>query len=241
MFESESTALVKADEPEVRQTAANLQAQLLRFRLENYTTVKAAAIAGDEVLRPRTRDLLRTLAAGHAQDAERCQGLRKFFESGEAVSLEPLSPEQNAVLVALLALIHPRGLVIWIGDVTYTVNLFCKRAGEGSLLPRKVGAVLTSLGFVNRTRKNSGWVLYLNEQDAEKQHQLAARYGIDGFKDRFLGMSPDDYSLCQWAGLDKKGPDLPSVPAGHEVAMREVDLHGKLSRWLRNYREGRMF
>ncbi len=231
MSESKSSTLVGADEPKVQQMAANLQAQLLRFRLENYETVKPAAVPGDEVLRPRTRDLLRALSAGHAQDAERCQGLLKFFESGEAVPLEPLSPEHNAVLRALFAIIHPdKFSQILVGDLTNNVNCFLRAAGERlRLLPRKVGSVLTSLGFANRTRTNSGWVLYLSQQDAEKLHQLAACYGIDGFKNRFLSMSPEDCALCRAAGLHKKGPDLPSAPPGYRVTTKEVELRGKLN------------
>jgi hypothetical protein len=215
MSESKSATLLRPDDPEVQQIAADLQAQLLRFRLENYKTVTPAAVAGDDVLRPRTRDLLRALSAAHAQDTERCQGLLKFFKSGQAVPAEPLNPEQNAVLRTLFALIHQvKCHSVYIGDLTGQVNLFLRNAGERSLLPRKVGAVLTSLGFANKRRTNSGYVLYLSQQDAEKLHQLAACYGIDGFKDRFLGMSPEDCSLCRAAGLHKKGPDLASMPAG---------------------------
>jgi len=202
MFESKSTALVSADEPRVQQMAAELQAQLLSFRLENYKAVKPTGVAGDEVLRPRTRDLLRALSAAHAQDAERCQDLLKFFESGEAVPLEPLSPEQNAVLRALFSAIHLHDFSsIRVGDLTRRVNL--------RLSPRKVGAVLTSLGVATHTRTNSGWALSVNCQDAEKLHQLAACYGIDGFQDRFLGISPEDCSLCRAAGLNKKRPNSP--------------------------------
>src|SRR5258708_2465146 len=126
MFDSKSRALVRVDEPKVQQMAAGLQAQLLRFRLENYKAVKPTAVAGDEVLRPRTRDLLRILSAGHAQDADRCQGLLKFFQSGEAVPLEPLSPEHNAVLRALFSAIHLNDdfAFIRVGDLTNNLNLF---------------------------------------------------------------------------------------------------------------------
>jgi hypothetical protein len=232
MSESKSTALCRTDEPKVQQMAAELQAQLLNFRLENYKTVKPAAVAGDEVLRPRTRDLLRSISAGHPQDAERCQALLKFFESGEAVPLEPLSPEHNAVLRALFALIHPGDFsAIWISHLTEKVNHFLEQSGDRwRLLPRKVGAVLTSFGFTNRPRTNSGYALYLSQQDAEKLHQLAACYGIDGFKDRFLSMSPEDCSLCRAAGLHKKGPDLPPAPPGCQVTTKELDLSPKLSR-----------
>ena len=231
MFESNSTALCRTDEAKVQKLTADLQAQLLTFRLENYKTAKPAAVPGDEILRPRTRDLLRTLSAGHAQDAERCQGLLKAFESDEAVPLEPLSPAHNAVLRALFAMIHPGGFsLLWISHLTEKVNLFLEQSGDRlRLLPRKVGAVLTSFGFTNRPRTNSGYALYLSQQDAEKLHQLAACYGIDGFKDRFLSMSPEDCNLCRAAGSHKKGPDFPPVPEGVQVTTKERDLRGKLS------------
>jgi hypothetical protein len=227
MFESKSSALVRVDEPKVQQMAADLQAQLLRFRLENYETVKAAAVAGDEVLRPRTQDLLRSLAAAYAKDVERSQRLFKFFESGQGIPAEPLDPEQNAVLRALFSLIHLHKdfSSIRVGDLTRIVNLFLDRAGENlRLSPRKVGAVLTSLSVATRTRTNSGWALSVNRQDAERMHQLAACYGIDGFQDRFLGMSPDDCSFCRAAGLNKKRPDLAPALPGQEVRSIDFDL-----------------
>jgi hypothetical protein len=231
MFENKSAALVSTDEPKVRQMAAHLQAQLLSFRLENFKTVQVAPVPGEEVLRPRERDLLRVLSAAHAQDAQRSQRLLKFFESGQAVPSEPLGPEQNAVLRTLFALIHPgKFSYLWVGDLTSKVNLFLQAAGERlRLLPRKVGSVLTSLGFVNRARKNSGWVLYVSQQDAEKLHQLAACYGIDGLKDRFLDVSPDECNLCQAVGLNNKGPDLPPVLPGQQVHTAELDLRTKLN------------
>src|SRR5713226_8782428 len=55
MFESKSTALVSTDDPKIQEMAAHLQAQLLRFRLENFKTVRVSPVPGDEVLRPRDR------------------------------------------------------------------------------------------------------------------------------------------------------------------------------------------
>ena len=119
---------------------------------------------------------------------------------------------------------------IQVGNLTHMVNLFLDRAGENlRLLPRKVGAVLTSLGVATRTRTNSGWSLTVNRQDAEKLHQLAACYGIDGLMDRFLGMPSEDCSLCRAAGLNKKVPDLPPAPPGEEVRSIAVDLGAKLN------------
>jgi len=152
MFESKSAALVRADEPRVQQMAADLQAQLLRFRLENYNSVQPAPVPGDQVLRPRTRDLLRAMTAAYA-DAPRSQSLLKFFESGLGVQAEPLNAEHNAVLRALFSMVHLREdfTSIWISDLTQQVNTFLELEGEKlRLQPRKVGAVLTSLGFSSR-------------------------------------------------------------------------------------------
>jgi hypothetical protein len=208
MSESMSTALVRPDEPAVQQQAADLQAQLFRFRFENYRRVQPAAVPGDECLRPRTRDLLRALTAAHA-DVPRSQSLLKFFETGQGVQAEPLAPEHNAVLRALFSAIHIPGDItcIWISDLTQRVNIFLELAGEKlRLQPRKVGAVLTSLGFSSHARTNSGYVISLYRQDAEKLHQLAASHGIDGIGDSFEGIPLEECSLCLAAGVGKKEP-----------------------------------
>jgi hypothetical protein len=222
MSESKSTALVRTDEPAVQQQAADLQAQLLRFRFEKYRRVQPAAVSGDECLRPRTRDLMRALTAAHG-DVPRSQRLLKFFESGQGVQQEPLDPERNAVLRALFSMVHLREdfTSVWISDLTEQVNIFLELEGEKlRLKPRKVGAVLTSLGFSSHTRTNSGYVISLNRQDAEKLHQLAACYGVDRTRRSFRGISPDKCTLCRAAGLDKKGSAL--APEG--TTRIEVDL-----------------
>jgi hypothetical protein len=131
-------------------------------------------------------------------------------------------------LRALFAIIHSGDFsLIWISHLTDKVNRFLEHAGGRlRLLPRKVGAVLTSFGFTNPTRTNSGWVLSLSQQDAEKLHQIVARYGIDGFKGRFLGMSPEDCALCRAAALDKKVAT--SVSEG--VASLQDDIRRELKK-----------
>ena len=39
----------------------------------------------DEILRPRTRDILSALLAAHPQDSERNKALVDFFKTGEAI------------------------------------------------------------------------------------------------------------------------------------------------------------
>jgi hypothetical protein len=182
-----------------------------------------------------TRDVLavRKNRTFHCYGAKVISWLEPPNDTGQCIPAEPLDPAQNAVLRALFSLIHlEEGISsVRVGNLTCIVNLFLDRAGENlRLLPRKVGAVLTSLGVGTRTRTNSGWALSVNLQDAEKLHQLAACYGIDGFKDRFLGMSPEDCSLCRAAGLRKKGPDLPPAPHDYQVRTKRVNLREKLNR-----------
>jgi hypothetical protein len=216
MCESPRTDLARPSDFEVEQEAATLQAQLLQFRFENYWKAELGPIPGDEILRPRSRDLLRALSAAYLQDVERSQRLLDFFDSGQAVPLEPLTPEQNAVLRALYSVIHFRiGFTsMQTGDLAGTVNYFLQRAGESlRLQPRKVGAVLTSLGFSNRTRTKSGWFVSVNQEDAEKLHELAEHYGIEGLDERFQQVSPDECDLCM-ATASKNSNRTAEVPEG---------------------------
>jgi hypothetical protein len=73
------------------------------------------------------------------------------------------------------------------------------------LQPRKVGAVLTSLGFFNRTRGNSGWCVHLDSGDIERIHKLAVDYGIDKTSERLVLISLDKCTLCQALGKNKNG------------------------------------
>lgn len=236
MFESKSTALVRTENPGVQQLAAELQAQLLRFRFENYKRAESAPVPGDEGLRPRTRDLLRVLTAAHA-DVQRSRRLLKFFESGQGVPAEPLDSEHNAVLRALFEAVHIREdfSCLWISDLTKRVNFFLELAGEKlRLQPRKVGAVLTSLGFCSRARTNSGWVISLNRRDSEKLHQLAASYGIDGIGEggicqignRLQKIGHDKCNLCVVEGVGKKEP-------GPQEGINTIEMTPRGALWTR--------
>jgi hypothetical protein len=216
MHESMRANLKRPIDVEVEREAAILQAQLLRFRFENCWRVKPGPIYGDESLRPRSRDLLQALGATHMQNVERSRRLLEFFKSGQAIPHEPLSPEQNAVLRALYSVIHIRNDYdsIQTGQFTEMVNLSLERAGESlRMKPRKVGSILTSLGFSNRTRTNSGWILRLNREDAEKLHHLAENYGIEKLERCFDQISPDECDLCKALAI-KSSNRAPQVPEG---------------------------
>jgi hypothetical protein len=219
MFETTLTGLSKPNDPEVERTATALQAQLFQYRLENYSKVASAPIKGDEGLRPRSRDLLRALSAASLQDSQRSQARLWFFKSGNAVPLEPLTSEQNAVVLILFAFIHSAEKVssLRTSDLTRNVNHCLRLSGEKvSLAPRKVGAVLTSLGFSNRTRGNSGWCVYFCPDDIKRIHQLAENYGIDGASQHLIEslihrkFIPEECALCQ-AAVEKEIGYVPPI------------------------------
>jgi hypothetical protein len=202
MFETTKSGLAKPTDPEIQGLASALQAQLLQFRFENYKKLQLGPIPGDEVLRPRSRDILYALSAAHPQDSKRYGALLDLFKSGEAIPQDSLSMEQNAVLRALFSMIHFHKSVVSIQTLhlTNAVNYFLRRADEKlRLQPRKVGAVLKSLGFSNRKRTHLGWILSLDQDDAEKIHQLAECYGIDDLRDNSLVVSRDECALCRAA------------------------------------------
>ena len=98
--------------------------------------------------------------------------------------------------------------------LTNAVNYFLRRADEKvRLQPRKVGAVLKSLGFTNRRRTHLGWMVSLD-------HQLAECYGIDDMSDRSLVVSQEECALCREAA--KRDSIISPRYRSTTVDMREV-------------------
>jgi len=85
-------------------------------------------------------------------------------------------------------------------DLTSAVNTTLQRMGEPwRMVPRKVGSVLTSLGFSKRTRTNSGYEIQLDRQDADKIHQMAEHYGIERGRKPIIEELQESCDLCQAA------------------------------------------
>jgi hypothetical protein len=200
MVESDKVNGDGVDDPSVRELAAKLQAQLLQFRFENYRKISTPVIAGIEGLNPRSREMLRALAAPFAEDKEICQPLIEVFKKRGFFNLEPLPPPENAVLTALFAQIHQgatdTGRVL-IMNLTTKVNEILETSGERfRLSPRKVGAVMTTLGFSRKTRSNIGWVVLLDRADQVRVHKLVKSHGMDLNLDRFIKVDLRECLLC---------------------------------------------
>ena len=185
MDETADGTLAKPTDAVIESLATDLQDQLLQFRFDKYRSVSTSAVAGSEKLRPRNRDLLISLAAPIADDAHACSSLASLFESYEKLMVEPLPAAYNAVLGAVFFLAHqPIEDDLVIGQVTRLTNLYFKKISEHSRLkPRKVGAILTALGFTKRLRTARGWMVILEHSDRVRAHQLVRAYGIDSYFD----------------------------------------------------------
>ena len=200
MIEADNSDLERPTDPGIEQVAADLQARLLQFRFENYKTIRICNLPSTETLRPRSRDLLACFAAPFAEDAEVCKRLVHIFKEREIFSRDPLSPSQSAVLAALFFCMHIDSYsgAVLVKNLTAKVNRILKAAGQPlRLQPRKVGAVLTTLGFSRRERTNIGWNIILDRTDQVRVHKLIKEHGVDFFSDQFTDADLGQCQLCQ--------------------------------------------
>jgi hypothetical protein len=144
--------------------------------------------------------MLVSLAAPCAGGVEICQPLIEFFKMREIFSREPLPPPENAVLTALFSQTHQRAYDegVLINNLTTKVNVILETNGERfRLSPRKVGAVLRTLGFSWKKRTNIGWKILLNRTDQVRVHKLVNSHGMDLNIDRFLREDLRDCAMCK--------------------------------------------
>jgi len=179
MTSCKAVNLLTPDDPRILYHAEKLQRQLLQFRLASYRTLRIPKIPGEEALRPRTRDLLRALAMPVADDKRICEVLLSLLKQQQPLG-ELLSVSQSTVLDLLYDTIHdnPEVNYITISELTRCANENLREKGEpGKILEKKLGNILTSLHLTNRTRRNDGFVLWVDRKTREQIHQLVRAYG----------------------------------------------------------------
>jgi energy-coupling factor transporter ATP-binding protein EcfA2 len=185
LHETDRTDLTRPTDPKIAHAADEVQKQLLRFRFDRYRVPALPRISGDERLHSRSRDLYEALAFPCGGETSICELLVLMIEFQQESNREPLPPAQAAVLQTLFMWIHrPPGKGSYpIGALTKVVNFDLQLAHESlRLSPRQVGAALTSLGFMNRTRTNIGWYAWFDLESQKRIHHLVHRYGIENNK-----------------------------------------------------------
>jgi hypothetical protein len=194
MAETRKRQLLKVSDPRVTKCAARLQKQLLKFRFNCYNSIRPAELPGAEELRPRSQDILSSLAAPLARYD--CWGrvlLEVFKQYQDPATRESLAPRQ-AALVAVLFLVVHRYLSLpsmSIKSITKAANDLLKNGGDRAALSYKAtGTLLSALGFRNRERTNQGWILWLDSPTVARIHQLAKTYDNEFLPDtKILGCS----------------------------------------------------
>lgn len=181
MAETTNSGLLKPGDPSVMQSASDLRQQLLRFRFNSYNAISPALVRDAEQLRPRSRDILRSLAAPLVKSRLYTRLLFDFIIANhDPVTRESLDPRQEALNAAIWWFSHaknPRFNVRIGGDIglTWCTNNFlkCERL---SVTEKAVGGMLASMGYRNKHRTNVGWILRLDSSTVARCHQLLKAY-----------------------------------------------------------------
>jgi hypothetical protein len=210
MTEVNDDKLLKPSDPRLSSHMEEFRNRMLQMRFDLYPNIKPAVVPGAENLRPGTRDLLASLEAPFTGSPYLGEFLPEFLSSTHDLQTrEPLSPSQNAVVAAFFHMIHYMQGVdcMTVGQFGEFVNQLLVQSGERMhLLPRKVGAVLSSLGFSARVRTNRGLEIAADLETRRRVHFLVENYG--------------NQRAENWSST--KGTGACEMCAGKAVASKEV-------------------
>jgi hypothetical protein len=86
---------------------------------------------------------------------------------------------------------------VTVGQFSEIVNQILIQSGERMHLePRKVGAILTSLGFFERVRTNRGFEIALDLETRRRVHSLVEKFGNQCVTKWILTMGAGECELC---------------------------------------------
>jgi hypothetical protein len=184
MAETSKSGFVKPGHPAVVKFASDLRQQLLRFRLNSYKSIRPALIPGAEELRPRSRDLLCSLAAPLVGSQLWTDCLLGFMKlTHDPVTRESLEPRHEALHAVLWEAIHqePPLPSVRVGgqmSLTTATNEMLLQGGERlSVTDKGAGSILSSMGFRSTQRTKSGWILWLDSSTLARCHHLLKTHG----------------------------------------------------------------
>lgn len=221
MHETSRTDLQRTTDPDLVAAADKLQRQLMKFRLENYHTLKLVRISGDERLRSRDRDLFEALALPIGKDPKACARLLELMEVQRDFNREPLPPRQTAVLESLFKQIHlqPDQEAFSLQNLKKEVNSNLVASGERFHLNEKsVSSVLKSFGFLERKRTSSGFVVLVDRAMRKRVHELLLLYGLNGPSACLPpGVSGETCEFCK--------PQETRTPEPHLVGQVASEIH----------------
>ena len=168
--------------------AAEMQAKLLKYRLENHKVVLGSTVDAPDFT-AGVRDLARTLAASVASDADLAHGaISLLCPIDEDARARWTTLPEFAIVVALLALLHERKEPqLLVKELTDFVNTALRAGGEFvQFSPEEVGHRLAALNLY-RGRTAAGKVLRLTRELSVQVHGLKRVYGVKTSPANFPG------------------------------------------------------
>lgn len=208
MHRTSRTDLKDPNDSQLLELAKRARMRLLQFRFERFRNVSAPKIPSEVKLSGRPLDLYRAVALPFGQHQAMCDALAPLIAHQGKSQIDVLSPVQASTLRVLYDSIHkfPSAPGFFMNALTADVNADLASHGEPSRVnERKLGDILTSLSFTNRTRKNTGYVLWLNRADRERLHASARDYGVEE-------IDADLMAKCELCGK-ASAPSTASAPA----------------------------
>jgi hypothetical protein len=177
------TDLKAPNDPNVLQFAEKIRMRLQQFRFEHYHSLSVPKVPTIVQLSSRALDLYRALALPFGADQKFRDILACLLAAQHQFQSRLLSATQASAVRVLYTLIHaePSAPGRKLSGLTTVMNQDLASRGEPSRLnERKVGDILTSLGLTNRSRTNTGYVLWLERSDRVRIHEMARDYEVDG-------------------------------------------------------------
>ena len=179
MAESSKVGLSRPSHPSVVKVASHLRQKLLRFRFNYYKSIRPAMVPGSEELRPRSRDLLSSLAAPLVRHRLWIACLLAIIkERHDPVTRESLEPGQEGLHAVLWEIIHRASPLsnVRVGgqnSLATATNEMLLQGGERlTVTDKAVGTMLSSMGFRSTHRTKVGWILWLDSATVTRCHQL---------------------------------------------------------------------
>ena len=181
MHRTSRTDLMSPDAPEVLEAARKARMCLLQYRFERFRNISIPKVPSTTKLSGRPLDLYRALALPFDHEPMMCHDLAPLIADQDKSQMGVLSPAQASALRVLDLSAHqfPDSAGFRLSALTANVNSDLESHGERCRVnERKLGDLLTSLSFANRTRKNTGYVVWLDRADRERLHASARDHRV---------------------------------------------------------------
>jgi hypothetical protein len=175
----EERALPILDEKTAERIAADLQPELLEYRLRNYVQVGESTFDAPG-LTAEMRDLARGLSPATVDDVDLADELTRLLgaQDQDERATTNLLPEY-AIVFSVLSLVHERKLkTVIVQELAKLVNVVLRANGEViEFSPQDIGYRLRAMGLFTR-RSAAGQALRLDRELSRLIHNLAQYYGI---------------------------------------------------------------